>query len=130
MSTVPPISVGCHRLSALALVVTARAVLWFAWLVGLLLGMPRVENIFQRLGLRIPSSTNFVLSLTHGLVPAGLLLILVLIALDGSVSYRLRQNGVRPLWSSLMTIAPIAAIILTAIAVGRPMLLVLEHITK
>ncbi len=129
MSNVPSLMVAPHHWRRLVLVVAARAVLWTAWLLGILLWVPRVEVILQRFGLRLPSSTAFVFSLTHGLIPVGLILVLVLIALDGSISYRLRQNPGRALWWAIMTIAPIAAIILTAIAVGRPMLLVLEHIT-
>lgn len=127
MSTIPSVPAVSHQLPRLALVVTARAVLWIAWLLGLLLWVPRVENVFQRLHVRLPSSAAFVVSLTHGLVPAALLVVLFFIALDATVSYRLRP---RALWSGFMTIAPIAAIILTAVAVSTPMLRVLEALSQ
>lgn len=130
MSTIPSMPTASHQLPRLALVVAARAAIWVAWLLGVFMWVPRVENVFQRLNVRLPSGAALVVALTHGLVPLGLLVVLVFIALDGSVSLRLRRRGGRTLWSGLMTIAPIAAIFLTSLAVARPMLLILEHITK
>jgi type II secretory pathway component PulF len=130
MSTVPSMTTASHRLPWLALVVAARSVLWVAWLSGVLLWAPRVENVLRRMNLRANSSAEFVFTLAHGLVPLGLLAVLVIIALDGTVSYRLRRMVTGTLWSALMTIAPVVAMILTALAVSRPMLLVLENITK
>jgi type II secretory pathway component PulF len=101
-----------------------------AWFLGLLLWVPRVESVFQRLNVKLPSSAEFVVAMTHGEVPFALLLSVVFIILDWSVSSRLRRAGVRAMWSSLMTLAPIAAITLTALALSRPMLLVLEALTK
>ena len=129
MSTIPSMPTAFHPQPRLALVVAARAALWIAWLLGILMWVPRVENVFQRLQVRLPSSTAFVVALTHGLIPAALLVVLFFIALDGTVSYRLRRMPPRTLWSGFMTIAPLAAIILTAIAVNWPMLRVLEAIT-
>lgn len=130
MSSILSMTTSSHQLPRIFLVLMARAILWVAWLLGLLMWVPRVENVFQRLNLRPGSSAQFVISLTHGLVPLGLLLVLAFIALDGAVSYRLHRVIARALWSGLMTIAPIAVMILTAIVISRPMLLALEFITK
>ncbi len=130
MSTVSTLPAAPQRIPALVLVVTARAALWIAWLLGLLMWAPRVENVFQRFGLRIPSSAASVVGLTHGLIPFGVLLVLVLITLDGTVSYRLRQSGNRALWSCLMTLVLFATIILTAVSLSRGMLLLLEALDK
>ena len=130
MSTVNPMSAPNYRLPTPFVVVTARAVIWIVWLLGILLWAPRVENVFQRLGVRLPTSASFVIALTHGLVPLGLLLVLVFIALDGTITYRLHQVRVRGLWSSFMTIAPLAAIFLTALALSEPMLRVLDALTR
>jgi hypothetical protein len=128
MSTVPLMTAPLNHLPRLVLVVAARAVLWIAWLSGVLLWAPRVENALRRMNLRANSSAEFVFSLTHHL-PLGLLAVLTVITLDGSGSYLLRRTVAQTLWSALMTIAPIAAIILTVIEVSRPMLRVLEYIT-
>ncbi len=130
MSTVPSLSDSSNRLSALVYIVAARAVLWIAWLVGVLLWAPRVENVLHRLNVALPSSMKFVVVLTHGPIPNGLIVVVDIIVLDAIISYRLRRSGARALWSGLMNLAPFAAIILTVLAVGRPMLLVLEHIAK
>jgi type II secretory pathway component PulF len=130
MSSVSTIPAAPQRMPALVLVVAARAALWIAWLLGLLIWAPRVENVFQRFGLRIPSSASPVVALTHGLIPFGVLLVLVLITLDGTVSYGLRQSGNRALWSRLMTVVLLATISLTAVDLSRAMLLLLEALDK
>lgn len=130
MSTVPTLVATPTRLPALALVITTRAALWIAWLLGILTWVPRIENVFQRFGLRLPSSTAIVVALTHGLVPLGMFVVLVFITLDGSVSYRLRRSGIRTLWSKLMTLVLFATIILTAVNLSRAMLLLLEALDK
>lgn len=130
MSTASPMSASSHRLPASVLAVVPHALLWAAWLLGLLLWVPRVERVLRNINIKLPSSTAFVVALTHGVVPLGVLLALVFIVLDSTVYYRLRRPSIRALWSRLMTVAPLAAIILTAVAVSYPMLLVLEGITK
>ena len=130
MSTVSTLPVLPNRMSALFLVVATRAALWIAWLLGLFMWAPRVENVFLRFGLRLPSSAASVVALTHGLLPFGVFLVLILITLDGTVSYRLRQSGKRVLWSRLMTLVLFATIILTAVDLSRAMLLLLEALDK
>jgi type II secretory pathway component PulF len=110
--------------------VATRAVLWLAWLSALLLWVPRVESVLRNYNVQMPSSAQLVVALTHGLVPFGLVVALGFIVLDGSVTYRLRRAGMRALWSGLMTLAPIAAIIFTAVALSLPMLMILEALGK
>lgn len=113
-----------------ALVVATRAVLWLAWLLGLLLWVPRVERVIQLYNVKMPSSAELVVALTHGLVPFGLIVALAFIILDGSITYRLRRAGTRIAWSGLMTLAPVAAIILTAVALSLPLLMILEALSN
>jgi type II secretory pathway component PulF len=101
-----------------------------AWFLGLLLWVPRVESVFQRLNVKLPSSAELVIASTHGGVPLALLLAAAFIILDLCVSSRLHRAGAKAMWSSLMTLAPIAAITLTALALSRPMLLVLEALSR
>jgi type II secretory pathway component PulF len=110
--------------------VVARAVLWIAWLLGLFLWVPRVESVFRSFNVKLPSSSELVFTLTHGVIPIGFILALGFIVLDGSVMYRLRRAGTRTVWSSLLTLAPIAAIIFTAGALIIPMLYILEGLSK
>ena len=130
MSTVPSLSASTHRLPALVLVVAARAILWLAWLSFLLLWVPRVERVVGLYNVKMPRSAELVVALTHGLVPFGLFVALAFIVLDGSITYRLRRAGARAMWSGLMTLAPFAAIILTAVALSIPMLMILEALSK
>lgn len=112
------------------LVVAARAFLWIAWLLGLLLWVPRVERVFQNMNLKPPSTTELVMVLTHGTVPVGLLLVLVFVLLDGAVYYRLRRPVVRALWSGVMTVLPVIAMLFSAVAVSQPMDRVLEVLSQ
>jgi hypothetical protein len=113
----------------LFLVVAARAILWIAWFVGLVLWMPRIERVFMRFNVVLPFR-QFMRSLTHGEVPLALLLSVVFIILDWSVSSRLRGAGAMAIWSGLMTLAPLTAIILTALALSRSMLFLLDIISR
>jgi hypothetical protein len=110
-------------------VVALHALLWAAWLVGILLWVPRVDQVLRNFNEK-PRSIALVMALTHGMVPFGLLVVLFFIIVDGTVAYRLRRSGVRALWWGLMTLAPVAVIIVTAVAVSDPMLWLLELISK
>ncbi len=112
------------------LLVAAHAALWVVWLLGLFFFVPRCERIFRDLGMKLPSMTELVISLTHGIVPFALLVVLTFLVIDGAVYSRLRKMGGRVLWSSLMTVLPVIAILLTAVAVWEPTIKVLEGITK
>lgn len=130
MSTAPSLSSAPNRIPALVLVVATRAILWLAWLSALLLWVPRVERVIRLYNVKMPSSAELVVELTHGLVPFGLFVALGFIVLDASITYRLRRAGTRALWSGLMTLAPVAAIILTAVALSLPMIMILEALSK
>jgi hypothetical protein len=69
-------------------------------------------------------------SLTQGECPLALLLSVVFIILDWSVSSRLRGVGAMAVWSALMTLAPLTAIILTALALSRQMFVLLDIISR
>jgi hypothetical protein len=130
MSTSPTLSAGSHPLPTLFLVVAARALLWFAWFVGLVLWAPRIESVFRGYNCRLPSSAELLVAATHGEVPIALLLSVTFIILDWSVSSRLRRAGTMAIWPSLMTLAPLALITLSVLAFTRPMLRLLEIIAS
>lgn len=129
MSTAPSLSAASQRLPSPVLAVTARTLVWIAWLMGLFIWVPRVENVFQRLNIVLPSSVKLFAKI-HGEVPFPFILAAVFILLDWTVSPRLHRPGARALWSGLMTLAPFAAIILTTLALSRSMLAVLEIIAR
>jgi hypothetical protein len=130
VSTIAPSPYSSNRLPATFLVVAMHALLWTAWLVGLLLWVPRVERVLRDFNIKPPLIVELAINLTHGIVPLGLLLVLLFVLVDGTVAYRLRRSGVRALWSGLMTIAPVAAIIVTALALILPMVQLLEMIRE
>jgi len=130
MSTASSLSAAPNRQLSLALGAAARAALWIAWLLTLLFWVPRVERVIRLYNVKMPSSAELVVALSHGLVPFGLFVALAFIALDGSITYRLRRAGTRSLWSGLMTFAPVAAIIFTTVALSQPLLLILEALSK
>jgi type II secretory pathway component PulF len=130
MNTAPSLSIRSNQLSVLVLVVATRAILWLAWLLGLFLWVPRVESVFRLYNVQMPSAAQLVVALTHGLLPFGVVFVLGFILLDGSVMYRLRRAGTRAIWSSLMTLAPVAAVIFSAVALCLPMLMILEALSK
>jgi hypothetical protein len=111
-------------------VVAARAFLWIAWFLGLVLCVPRIESVFRCFNCKLPSTAELLVAATHGEVPLALLLTMAFIILDWSVSSRLRRTGTMAIWSSLMTLAPLAAIILSALVLSRPMLRLLEIIAN
>jgi type II secretory pathway component PulF len=130
MSTIPSTANSSSRSPATILVVALHALFWTAWLAGLLLWVPRVERVFRDFNVKPPLMAELAITLTHGIVPLGLLLVLLFVLADGTVAYRLRRSGARALWSGLMTIAPVAAIIVTALALILPMVQLLEMIHK
>lgn len=130
MSTLSPTPSASKRSLATFLVVAAHAFLWFAWLLGLLLWVPRVERLLHKMNLKLPSATELVTVLTHGIVPLGVLLAIVFVLLDMAVYYRIRRPIARTLWSGLMTVMPVVAILFSAMALIQPMVLVLEAISR
>jgi hypothetical protein len=129
MSTISPTPYASRRLPETFFVVALHALLWAAWLVGILLWVPRVEQVLRNFNMK-SQSIVVMMALTHGMVPLGLLVVLFFIIADGTVAYRLRRSGVRALWSGLMTLAPVAAILVTVVAVSLPMLRLLEMISE
>jgi type II secretory pathway component PulF len=112
------------------LIVAAHAFLWGIWLWGLLAFAPRYESMYRKMNLRLPIFSEFVLSLTHGFIPAGLLLVFLIVALDSAVYYRLRRSVTEKLWSGLMTFVPVTAILMTCAAVCLPALKIVEALSK
>jgi type II secretory pathway component PulF len=112
------------------IVIAAHGALWGTWLLGLFWFVPRCERIFRNYNLKLPSLTELVMALTHGVVPLALLVVLVFVLVDGAVYSRLRRLGARVLWSGLMTVAPVFAIILTAVAICDPSMKLLEGLSR
>ena len=112
------------------LIVAAHAFLWGIWLWGLFAIAPRYESMYRKLGLRLPELSEFVLSLTHGFIPAALFLVLIFVALDSAVYYRIRRAVAEKIWSGLMTFVPVTAILITCMAVCLPALKVVEGLSK
>lgn len=110
--------------------VALHTLLWGIWILGLFRFGPHYESMYRKINLRLPTMTEFVLSLTHGFIPAALLLVLIFVVIDGAVSYRLRRSLTQTLWSGLMTVAPVAAIVLTCVALCIPALKVLEGLVQ
>lgn len=110
--------------------VAIHAALWSIWLWELFRFAPHYESIYRNIGMRLPDLSAFVLSLTHGAIPSALLLVLIFVALDGAVSYRLRQSRAAKLWSGLMTAAAVTAILFTSVAISLPALKIVEGLAK
>ncbi len=130
MSTISSSPYASRRLPETFFVIALHALLWAAWLVGLLLWVPRVERILRNYNMKAPSATELVMSSTHGIVPDGLLLMLAVLIADGIVYYRLRRSGAQALWSGLMTLTPVAVIIFSAFAISMPLVLMLEALSR
>lgn len=134
MSTVPQNLHPTRSYRTTILLVAVHAALWSAWLLGLFWFMPRWEMIYQDFGLRMPWTTEMVIILTHGVVPAALVVALGFLIVDGAVYLSLRRSGsrwaVRMLWSGLMTVVPMIAILVTSLAVWLAMLKLQEALSK
>lgn len=114
----------------LLITLAIHAALWGIWLLELFRFAPYYENIYQNLGMRLPQLSAFVLSLTRGSIPSALLLAVIFVTLDIAVSYRLRRSASERLWARLMTIAPVAAILLTGVAICLPALKIVEALAR
>jgi type II secretory pathway component PulF len=112
------------------IVIAAHAALWGAWLLGLFWFVPRCERIFRNYNLKVPSLTELVMALTHGVVPLALLVVLGFVIVDGAVYSRLRRLETRALWSGLMTVAPVFAIIVTAVTICETSMKLLEGLSR
>ncbi|HTU16771.1 MAG TPA: hypothetical protein VMG10_01810 [Gemmataceae bacterium] len=107
-----------------------HATLWGLWLLGLFTYAPRYESMYHKVNLKLPTMSELVLSLTHGWIPAALLLVLIFVAVDSAVSYRLRGVLAKELWSGFMTVAPVVVILLTCVAVCLPSVKVVEALVN
>ncbi len=110
--------------------VAIHAALWGIWLLELFQFSPYYESIYRKLNMKLPTLSEFVLSLAHGFIPSALLLVLVFVTLDSAISYRLRRSIAEKLWSGLMTVAPVTVILLTCVAICLPALKVVEALVK
>lgn len=114
----------------LLITVAIHATLWAIWLLELFRFAPYYESIYRNLNMRLPQLSEFVLSLTHGFIPSALSLVLIFVALDSAVSYRLRRSIAEKLWSALMMIAPVTAILLTSVAICLPAVKIVEALAR
>ncbi|HEY7326845.1 MAG TPA: hypothetical protein VH592_04355 [Gemmataceae bacterium] len=111
-------------------IVAAHGFLWGIWLWGLFAFAPRYESMYRKLNLKLPTMTEFVLSLSHGFIPAALLLVFIFVALDSAVYSRLRRPITEKLWSGVMTLVPVTAILISCAAICLPSLKVVEGLVK
>jgi type II secretory pathway component PulF len=112
------------------LIVTAHAFLWGIWLLGLFAFAPRYESMYRKFNLLLPKMSEFMFTLTHGPIPAALLLVPIFVALDSVVYYRMRRSVAEKMWSGLMTAVPVMAILMTCFAICAPALKLVEGMAK
>lgn len=110
--------------------VVLHTILWSLWLVGLFTFAPYYESMYRKINLKLPEISEQVLSLTHGWIPSALLLVLIFVAIDSAVSYRLRRAIAKQMWSAFMTVVPVVAILVTCVAIFLPAAKLLEALVR
>jgi len=110
--------------------VVLHTILWSLWLVGLFTFAPYYESLYRKVNLKLPEMSEVILSLTHGFIPSALLLVLILVAIDGAVSYRLRRAIAKQVWSGFITVAAVVVMLLTCVAILLPSAKALEAFVR
>jgi type II secretory pathway component PulF len=112
-------------LKATALAVLADAVLWVVWFAGLLFFVPRLEQVFRSLNVKLPPATVWLVGLARWLAAHVVLvplLLLLILGIDGAVGYLLRRNPSTKrlawLWWGVMIALPVLAVIASWMALG------------
>jgi hypothetical protein len=115
---------------------TLHSFLWAVGVFDLCWWGPRAESVFREFNMKLPSLTQFVLTLSRWIrdyAPyVGLFVFLVLVS-DGLVYHRLRTSAPRflsRLWSASMFFLPFAVIMGTMIGIITPLFALAEGLSR